>query len=377
MTYPGPVQSQASRSSSANSSLAEHDARSTHVRSESPPLNIDESLPDWATLAEREWPTALLGNGLSINLWRGFQYVSLFNDADFTVEARGVFDELDTTNFETVLECVHHARLVAQALREPTDVVDQLYAGVRDTLFETVVSAHVAWDHFPEEAHRAIAHELNGFRSVFTTNYDLCLYWSQLQEGRQVDLVDFMWNSGWTFAPSNVEVRSGRATPIYYLHGAVHLWQDEAGLNGKWTSADSGNLLDLASKYPADSGRRPLFVSEGTSKAKVRSIQRSAYLAFCRDTLTENESNTLVFGHSLSDTDRHVIDALDAGRPRTIAVSLFPSGDPKEVIETKARILRSLDRHKVFFFDSTTHPLGAATLQIRDGAGARSNTWTR
>ena len=335
-------------------------------------MNIDEGLPDWATLADREWPTLLLGNGLSINLWRGFQYLSLFNDADLSFEAREVFDGLDTTNFETVLECIHHARLVAQALGEPTDVVDHLYAGVRDTLFETVVTAHVTWEDFPAAAHRTIAHELDRFDSVFTTNYDMCLYWSHLQEIDRVDLVDFMWNSGKTFDPSNAEVRSRRATPIYYLHGAVHLWQDEAGVNGKWTSADGGNLLDLASKYPADSGRRPLFVSEGTSRAKVRSIQRSAYLAFCRDSLMEDESNTLVFGHSLSDPDRHVIDALDEGRARTIAVSLYPSDNPSEVIEDKARIVRALERHKVLFFDSTTHPLGSATLQIKGHGPADS-----
>ena len=328
-------------------------------------MNIDESLPDWATLAERDWPALLLGNGLSINLWRGFQYGSLFSEAELASDAREVFVELDTTNFEAALECIHHARVVLQALGQQTDDVDRLYAEVRDSLFETVASAHVPWDRFPPATHTLIAEVLNGFDSVFTTNYDLSLYWSHLENRALVDLVDFMWNAGATFDPRNVEVRSRHATAIYYLHGAVHLWQDEAGNNGKWTSAEGGNLLNLAEKYQPTSGRRPLFISEGTSTAKTRSIQRSAYLAFCRDALTDDTSNTVVFGHSLSEPDHHIIEALDEGRSRTIAVSLYPSDDPNQIIEDKARIVRALGRHTVHFFDSTTHPLGAATLQIK------------
>lgn len=327
---------------------------------------VDEHLPAWATLTEYEWPTLLLGNGLSINLWQGFRYGSLFTEAELDSIAREVFLDLETTNFEAALECIHHSRVVLHALGQQTDDVDRLYAHVRDSLFETVARTHVPWDRFPSATHTLIAEALNGFDSVFTTNYDLSLYWSHLENRDLVELVDFMWNPGATFDPHNVDVRSRGATPIYYLHGAVHLWQDEAGNNGKWTSAEGGNLLNLAAKYPPTSGRRPLFISEGTSKAKARSIQRSAYLAFCRDALTDDDSNTVVFGHSLSEPDLHIIEALDRGRPRMIAVSLYPSDDPGEVVEDKVRIARALTRHRVLFFDSTTHPLGSPSLQITE-----------
>jgi hypothetical protein len=41
-------------------------------------------LPDWSVLAKCDWPTLPIGNGLSINLWDGFRYDSLYDQAKRT-----------------------------------------------------------------------------------------------------------------------------------------------------------------------------------------------------------------------------------------------------------------------------------------------------
>lgn len=88
----------------------------------------DDALASWDDVRDDFKPSALLvGNGLSINLWAGFSYASLFDRADFGVSAAEVFAALATSNFEAVLECVHHARLVLQAQGQPTSEVDALY----------------------------------------------------------------------------------------------------------------------------------------------------------------------------------------------------------------------------------------------------------
>ncbi len=43
---------------------------------------------------------------------------------------------------------------------------------------------------------------------------------------------------------------------------------------------------------------------------------------------------------------------------------MYPTGDDDVVIAEKARIILALGRHKVEFFDSTTHPIGAPSLTI-------------
>ncbi|GAA4717978.1 DUF4917 family protein [Isoptericola chiayiensis] len=326
---------------------------------------LDSDLEDWADLESREWPSLLIGNGLSINLWAGFRYDSLFTSATLTPEAEAIFAELGTTNFEQCLECLHHANISLRALHESTSKVEQTYAEVRDALFETVNDVHVPWGVFPQATHDLLAKTMNAHRYVYTTSYDLSLYWSHLQSSEQVNIIDFFWAAGRRFDPLDVEVHRSGATCVYYLHGGLHLWTDDStGEDGKWTSAD-GRLLDvLKSNYGPMGTRRPLFVSEGTSAAKLRTIRQSPYLSFCLEGLREDESPTVLFGHSLAGQDAHIAAALNEGRSRRIAVSMYPSGDDHAIIAEKARIRRQLPSHTVRFFDSTTHPIGDPALLI-------------
>jgi hypothetical protein len=325
---------------------------------------VDADLEDWSTLKEKEWPTLLLGNGLSINLWADFGYTSLFKRAQLSSPAKAIFSELGTTNFEQCLECLHHANVVLTALRKSTDKVDQTYEEVRDALFTTVGAVHVPWEDFPQSTHDLLALAMNNYEAVFTTNYDLSLYWSQMQTMKAVNIVDFFWATGNQFDPADTIVRSRRSTRVYYLHGGIHLWQDDrTGENGKWTGG-SGRLLDIQGRYGPQSHRRPLFVSEGTSAAKARTIRQSPYLSFCLEQLRLDDQPTVIFGQSLSDQDRHMLAALAHGPRRRIAVSMYPSGDDTATIAEKARILKALARHKVLFFDSKTHPIGDPNLRI-------------
>lgn len=325
---------------------------------------VDDDLPHWDTLAGTDWPTLLIGNGISINLWSRFSYASLYEEAVLDPEAEDVFRGLDTTNFETALEAVHHARLVADALNGDTGDIDDLYAGIRDGLFKAVNDAHLPWGSVPSSTEALIAEYLNGRKRVFTTNYDLVVYWAHQQNAMHVNLVDFFWGTGYTFDPNNTGIWSSGSTPVYYLHGAVHLWQDDYGDNGKWTNADTGNLLLVLQQYSVDKSKRPLFISEGTSKAKVRTIQRSPYLSHCLDALSEDDQNTVIVGHSLSSQDQHIVDALNEGPKRRVAVAIYPSGNSAHVIAEKVRIAEGLQRHTVHFFDSKTHLLGEPGLNI-------------
>jgi len=325
--------------------------------------SVDDTLEDWSAISSGGFPSLLVGNGLSINLWGGFAYDSLLSQANLSAEAQAIFAELATTNFETALECIHHARLVLSAQGRSTSRVDAIYAEVRDALFAAVGSSHVPWSQFPGPTHTAIADEIDSYGSLYVTNYDLCIYWSHLENSANVQIVDYFWGAGHTFDPYDVGLRSTRLTPIHYLHGGIHLWQSDAGESGKWTNADC-RLLSLAAKYTASSDRRPLFVSEGTSRDKVRAIRRSEYLSFCLDTLADDDEDLAIFGHSLSSQDQHIIDAVNSGRTREIAVSIRPTGRPKKIIEEKVRIEQALHRHRVTFYDSTTHPLGVPSLRI-------------
>lgn len=334
--------------------------------------SADSELLRWANLSEHRWPTLLLGNGASVNLWRGFQYGSLYEKADLSTSIQEIFANLGTSNFETVLECLHHAHIVNEALGESNTTVDAAYDEVRDSLLRAVNESHVRRSDFPNPTHTVIAQALAEHRSVFTTNYDLCLYWSQLQSDPRANIKDYFWGSGRIFNRADTEVWEG-ATALHYLHGGLHLWSDDAtGDDGKWTSNDGNLLGSLQDWYSPGASRRPLFVSEGTSQAKVRTIRRSSYLSFCLDQLRSVAGNVVVFGHSLSDQDAHIVEALNAHvSGRRIAVSILPDDDTKRLNKELSRIRYALSRHDVEFFDATTHPLGSPRLSIQQTTGPR------
>jgi hypothetical protein len=73
---------------------------------------------------------------------------------------------------------------------------------------------------------------------------------------------------------------SSNLTDLFFLHGALHLWQrDRDAATGKWTNSGR-DLLQLRSRYSGYSAQRPLFVSEGSSTAKLQTIRKSDYLSF-------------------------------------------------------------------------------------------------
>lgn len=326
-------------------------------------MPVTGKLLSWSRFTSDTWPTLLLGNGFSMNLWDGFSYKSLFDSAFFTPPADALFAELDTTNFEQVLECIHHAKLTEDALGTNTKRTVALYDEVRDTLFEEVTDSHVDWNDIGKTRFDAIAAGVLAHDKVFSTNYDLTMYWSMLQGAKSSTWGDLFWNPGAVFDRLNADRFDDRRTLVFYLHGAIHLWRNRAGVCGKWTS-DRTNLLDVLNNYSATSNKQPMFVSEGTSRRKLASIRRSEYLTFCLTELEDDDSNTVVFGHGLGREDLHVIKALNRGPRRRIAVSMHPARTEKKIQEEKARIIAALQHQRVAFFDSTTHPLGDATLHI-------------
>jgi hypothetical protein len=96
-------------------------------------------LEKWSDVEDAtEWPTLLVGNGASVNLWGDFAYPSLYERANLSAVAEAIFADLGVTNFETVLEAIHHAHVVVGALGNTTRAIDAQYAQVRDALFGAV-----------------------------------------------------------------------------------------------------------------------------------------------------------------------------------------------------------------------------------------------
>ena len=222
---------------------------------------------------------------------------------------------------------------------------------------EAVKSAHIPWANIPEDNLRAIKHALLPYEFVYSTNYDLILYWSIMLDG-PTGFTDYF------FAPrfdlGNTEIW-GKATKVLFLHGGLHLYRELSGETIKRKAEPFQNLLDLFGT-PLEPPAVPLFISEGSSRDKLSSVYRSDYLAFAYSQFAKHRGPLVVFGHSLNaEFDGHLIDAIRKSEAKILALSLLPGTD---VRGNKARFYGAFPNMAVRFFDATTHPLGAADLCV-------------
>lgn len=113
-------------------------------------------------------------------------------------------------------------------------------------------------------------------------------------------------------------------------------------------------------------GGYPLFVAEGSPEGKLEQIQRTGYLWYCLDKLARIEGPLVVFGHSLGNSDQHIVEVI-ADNPRLPLMAVGIHGDPKSasnqlikaaVSKMKARREEVKKRRKsakgleVLFYDS-------------------------
>lgn len=329
----------------------------------------DGTLRDWAEVANtRHWETLLIGNGLSRHIWDPFGYPTLFDHAstaDLSDEDRALFDS--SPNFERALGDLLTAIRVCSVVGIDTGPLYERYRSIQSALGSAVRNVHVNRDEVPGETRQAIKDAMADFEWVFTTNYDLLIYWAMAYGGDFTPFIDnFRWGNRCEFDPARAPVRVGQV-PIYFLHGALHLVVAGDGTVFKLTQQRIRTLLDqFGQPIDGDPNARPLLVTEGSARDKLEVIEGNEYLAHCLDELQNNELDTVVFGSALGAEDAHIGAALSENPDRAVAVSMLPGGSKADRLARQMDIYGRVDVEELTFFDATTHPLGAAELRVEN-----------
>jgi hypothetical protein len=309
-------------------------------------------------------PALLLGNGASIAVWRDFGYPSLYDvacdlpdDERLTPEEVGVFESLTTQNFEAVLRDLTVAERVDAALGGPCPEHVQHYSAIKGALHAALVAVHVPWAVVPAENLVAYRAELRQFGAVFTTNYDLLVYWAATSEARGAGFPDFFGNVELRFHAVDTGYKP-EETPLYFLHGAIHLARGVRSGTRKRRSDWNGNLLESFARAYED-GSTPLLVTEGSSEQKIASIETSDYLSHCRDALVDYDGPIVVFGHRLAAEDGHIVEALQAAR----GPLYYGIHDLNSLREERLRI-EGLLGDDVMFYASPSFPLASSQYRL-------------
>lgn len=330
---------------------------------------LDASLYRWDDIAEEyDWRTLFIGNGLSINLWPDFAYRTLAEHAHLTATDDLLFQGEETPNFEVVLADINTAIWVAAvcggADTPAIAAMERSFHRIQEALGQAVRAVHPKPADIPYTALVAIREHLLKYGWVFTTSYDLLLYWAM---GAGVggfsaftDLFLYRHAGRYEFDGRRARTRipSGR-TAVCFLHGALHLVVGGGGVTWKQTRGADTLLKQIDRPIPDDPYARRLLVTEGSYRDKLRVIDTNDYLNHALQRLREQESPLVVFGSRLGDQDQHLVDAINENRDRPVAVSVYPRAK-REVARAKSDVLQRLETETLLFYDSTTHPLGMA-----------------
>lgn len=320
-----------------------------------------------------------LGNGFSRACRDDiFAYDALFDRADFgklSGNAKALFEALDTTDFEIVINALKSASKIVKVYLTSNPEIAETMATDADALREVLVSA-IASSH-PEllseinpQSYAACKTFLSNFERVFTLNYDLLLYWAVMQ--RELD-PDIEPNDGFRtpeYGESEYvvwEIEESYGQKIYYLHGALHLFDAGSELQ-KYTWVNTGIRLTEQINNALIEEKYPMFVAEGSSREKLEKIKHHAYLTKAYESFSRIGGALFVYGHSLAKNDEHFLHLIEKGKITELYVGIFgdPNSPPNERIKERAEKMREFRLNiaarkrrrppnlEIYFYDAVT-----------------------
>jgi hypothetical protein len=317
----------------------------------------------------------LLGNGFSMAYDPEiFSYNALnrfidnLNDPLITK----LFNIINTKNFELVMQQLDNFCELAEAFSSDKEFINKIEdanQNLQHSLLDAVNELHP--EHvfkIPDDKSKKCANALNEYLSngghVFTTNYDILLYWVLMRAsgikaidgfGRYVDESTLSYNkdevewSELTWGPNKPDQN------IHYVHGALPLF--DTGPTVIKEQYDGRCILENIKKR-VEKKQYPIFITAGNAEDKLTHILHNQYLAFCYDKLSTLTGSLVTFGFQFGDYDTHIIDAINmackydaerGGKLLSIYIGVYSEQDEKYI--------RSIEKKfscKVNLFDAKT-----------------------
>jgi len=324
------------------------------------------NIGNWLNLAKDfKGADLLLGNGFSINLHGHFNYASLFQEflKKRTPSERKIFKSFGTHDFELIQEILLSAKKVNEIfnIAKNDRKIDDAIKILKDGLIESIQKNHPSSSKIDMKQLQKLSVQLNNFGDIFALNYDLFLYHIIMQakdeskrQKKPAPYSDYCWDKYDEQFLKFVNYDDLHDKHIYYLHGALFLFKIPPD-TFKLRRGDKPKELMTMIGDVITNGKMPLFVSEGSYKEKLKTIERSNYLSFCYEKLENSENNLVIFGSSLK-YDKHITNAINhKNNKRKLAIAIHIGNKSKNELEAEInRFKKDFKGHKKYFFDSET-----------------------
>jgi hypothetical protein len=286
---------------------------------------------------ERRIKHLLFGNGFSMAYDRDiFSYNALSKFIEKTGDplVKQLFDKLKTKNFEAVMQQLDSFCEIAGIFSEDKNLVPKIKESIeklKTSLIEAVKELHP--EHVfkvSNEASRLCMNFLQNYLSksglIFSTNYDLLLYWVLMRNGAQNAIDGFgreletALDSENYVEPDELEFseliwgKYKKEQTVHYLHGTLPFF--DTGINIVKVEYDSEHYLLENVKARIDKKEYPIFITAGNGKEKLTNIMHNKYLSFCYEQLCNIKGSLVTFGFNFGEYDTHIIDAINIAAKR-------------------------------------------------------------
>ena len=307
----------------------------------------------------------LFGNGFSMAYDKNiFSYNALSNFIETTGDPliQKLFEKLNTKNFELIMQQLDNFCEIAEIFSDDKTLVPKIKDAIeklKNSLLDAVKELHP--EHVfkvPEEKSQAcikfLQEYINANGYVFSTNYDLLLYWVLMRNSAQNAIDGFgrdletELDSEHYINPEDLEyseLRWGKhrkEQTIHYLHGTLPIF--DTGINIEKVQYDTEHYLLQNVKERIDKKEYPIFVTAGNGKEKLMHIMHNKYLSFCFERLCEIEGSLVTFGFNFGEYDTHIIDAINMAANRkapnklwSVYIGVYSNEALNHILEIKGK----------------------------------------
>ena len=339
---------------------------------------------EWSEIKDEFTDSLLVGNGGSMALSNNFVYKSLYEKAtekeNLDQATQQVFSKFykDSHDFERVLYRLWQANYINDLFSvsdEEKQKIKDGYNLIQKALLKAVKDIHP--DHRELKGQLFLVGKyLSHFKTVFSLNYDLIMYWSMLEYNDQYKNVlkdgfitsDLLIYNSKVFAKNRIEILkkpytgNNSATLVFYPHGNLILHRTksrEGKIQGHKASYTS--ILETIADFWEENNSLPLFVSEGTYQEKLEVISSSNYLSYViHEELPNGGDSLVIYGWGIGKQDTHILEQIARGTYQQIAVSVYKGNKEdeqinREVEEIVQRIIstaKNIDEDNIKFFDA-------------------------
>lgn len=316
----------------------------------------------------------LLGNGFSMSY---APTIFSYNALHRFVEKLGnplldaLFRVVDTHDFERVMHQLETFVALCDALGLDDTLkarIEAARAELKRSLIDAIRALHPEHVYtIPQNKCDACIEFLRPYLeskgSLFTTNYDLLLYWILMRGGLpSVDGFGRDRENDDDYVPQEdleySELRWGRnleGQNVHYVHGALPLF--DTGTEIVKEEYAENYLLEQITRR-VEGGDYPVFVTAGDGTQKLTHIRHNPYLQHSYEALASVEGSLVTFGFNFGAQDSHIVEAIQratkSGKKMKERLWSVYIGAYSEVDHNRAKQLATEVKCKVHVFDSKT-----------------------